>query len=230
MKIAAYTGTRNLYDNMEIAVKSLLINSDVDKVYLLIEDDEFPHYLPKEVEIINVSNQTYFRQDGPNMNSRFTYMAMMRATYSYLFPQYDRILSLDVDTIVDKDISDIWNLPIENYYFSASKEPQRTRDEKIEIYTNIGVALYNLDKLREDGKVDEVVQELNRRRYTFLEQDVFNYLCQGHILNMPSCYNACDWTIPTYDRRIVHYAGIKDWMNEPHVLKYKFIEWDRIIR
>ena len=69
MKAAAYTGTRNLYSGMVPAVKSLLAHSDVEKVYLLIEDDEFPYYLPDCVETVNVSNQTYFRPGGPNMVS-----------------------------------------------------------------------------------------------------------------------------------------------------------------
>jgi lipopolysaccharide biosynthesis glycosyltransferase len=103
------------------AIKSLLINSDVDKIYLLIEDDVFPFDLPSNVETINVSNQKYFRPNGPNMNSHYTYLAMMRAALAKVFPDLDTILSLDVDTIVNQDISDVWNLPIENYYFAASR-------------------------------------------------------------------------------------------------------------
>ena len=56
MKAAVYGGTRNVYRNMLAPMKSLLMNSDVDKIYFLIEDDEFPYPLPKEVECINVSN------------------------------------------------------------------------------------------------------------------------------------------------------------------------------
>jgi hypothetical protein len=39
------------------SMKSLLIHSDVEKIYFLIEDDEFPYELPPEVECINVKNQ-----------------------------------------------------------------------------------------------------------------------------------------------------------------------------
>lgn len=226
-KYAAYTASRNLYPDLIPAVKSLIINSDVDHVFFLIEDDEFPYYIPDKISCINVSDQKFFAKDGPNMNSRFTYLAMMRATYAKIFPDIDRILSLDVDTIVDKYIgSTLWQLPIDDYYFSASKEPLRSKDDK-SFYTNIGVALYNLKKLR-DGKVDEVIAELNKHRYSFLEQDVFNFLCQGSILDMDSSYNANDYTLPTYDKKIIHYAGIKDWNHEFYVEKYRALEWDRI--
>ena len=46
MKAAVYCATRNLYLDLIPAVKSLLANSDVDRVYLLIEDDAFPEELP----------------------------------------------------------------------------------------------------------------------------------------------------------------------------------------
>ena len=68
MKAAVYCGTRNLYADMVTAAKSLLHNTDVDKVYFLIEDDIFTHELPPQIETINVSDQTYFSKDSPNYN------------------------------------------------------------------------------------------------------------------------------------------------------------------
>ena len=218
-KAAVYTGSRNLYADMVTAVKSMLTNSDVDRIYLLIEDDEFPFSLPECVTTFNVSGQLYFRPDGPNMGSRYTYLAMMRAALAKVFPDLDRILSLDVDTIVDKDISEVWELPIDDCYYAASVEKHRCYEGLL--YTNTGVALYNLKKLRDDGKVDEVIDVLNTRRYTWVEQDVFNYLCQGRIAEMPSKYNVNTWTEPTGDPRILHYAGIREYQCFPDVVKYQ---------
>ena len=116
MKVAVYAGTRNIYSDMLPAAKSLLIHSDVDKIYFLIEDDEFPYELPPEIECIDVSNQTYFDPNGPNYKSKCTYMVLIRAALSKVFPQYDTILSLDVDTIVNENINDIWNYNLDGYY------------------------------------------------------------------------------------------------------------------
>ena len=215
-KIAVYTGTRNYYEYMVPAVKSLLANSDVDKVYLLIEDDEFPYQLDK-VETINVSDQEYFHRDGPNMNSRFTYMALMRAALAFVFPQYDRILSLDVDTIVQRDISVLWDLNLEGYYFAAAPEFHRTTPWFT--YTNAGVTLFNLEKLR-DGKAEEMIRELNANEHKYLDQDVMNDLCQGAILPLDGDYNACDWTNHSLNPKIVHFAGYRHWTQFP-----EYLEW-----
>lgn len=56
MRTAVYTGTRNLYPYMIAAAKSLLVHSNVDKIYFLIEDDKFPYELPPKTVTINVSN------------------------------------------------------------------------------------------------------------------------------------------------------------------------------
>ena len=230
-KVAAYTGTRNLYPMMVPAVKSLLVNSDVDEIWLFIEDDEFPkkYNMPEEiVKTRNVSNQRYFKSDGPNMNSHFTYMAMMRATFSKEFPDLDRILSLDVDTIIANDISEIWDLPIDDYYLSAAEEPSRT-DELDYLYTNIGVCLYNLEKLR-DGKADEVIEALNNKTYKYVEQDAFNELCQNYIYPLSPEYNSTIFTKVVSNPKIAHFAGEKRWNRKVIVQKYNDASWSEVMK
>ena len=227
-KVAVYTGTKNLYPDMVPAVKSLLIHSDVDEIWLFIEDDKFPYELPKNVKIKNVSDQKYFKPDGPNMKSKFTYMAMMRAVLYKEFPKLDKILSLDVDTLVNDDISSLWDVDLgDEYYLAAVREPARSWRE--DIYVNIGVALYNLEKLR-DGTGDEVVKALNEGNYTYLEQDIFNQKCKGKILEIGSEYNATNYTEPTNHPKIVHYAGMKleDWRKMPLVDHYYKVPWKDI--
>ena len=40
MRVAVYTGSRNLYPDMIPAIKSMLMNGKPDLIYLLIEDDK----------------------------------------------------------------------------------------------------------------------------------------------------------------------------------------------
>lgn len=226
MKHACYTGSRNLYEDMVTASKALLRNSDVDHIWLLIEDSVFPFDLPPEVTFIDVSRQKYFRPDGPNMNSKFTYLAMMRAALCHVLPDVDKVLSMDCDTVAIRDISAVWDTPMDNCYFAASMEKHRCYEGLL--YTNTGVALYDLEKLR-DGKADEVIDCLNRRKYTWVEQDVFNYLCQGHIALMDGNYNANDWTEHN-DPKLIHYAGHSDWRWRPELWAYRDMSWEEARR
>ena len=228
-KHAVYTGTRNLYPRMIPAVKSLLKHSSVDKVHLLIEDDEFPYELPSCVETRNMSGQEWFRPDGPNMKSYFTYMALIRSAFCHIFPDVDVILSLDVDTICVNDIDGLWDIPLEDNYFAASLEHHRSTNGLV--YCNIGVCMYNLKLLRESGKADEAIRLLNRQRLQWLEQDAFSYLCQGYIVQMPSAYNSNRFTIPHNGEptRIRHYPAVPNWTGEPEYIEAEKLTWEEVL-
>ena len=231
MKHAAYCGTRNIYGDMETSAKSLIANSDVDCVWFIIEDDEFPSELPDMVKCVNMANQAFFKSDGPNMKSQYTYMAMMRIALCHVLPQEaDKVLSLDADLIVMRDVSEIWDLPIDDCYLCAAHEWHRTGDGLL--YCNFGVVLYNLAKLR-DGKADEIIDVLNRRKYTWVEQDVGNYLCQGRIHDMPATYNGNWWTNKNEPNpAIKHFAGIKrpDWADVQEVVTWRNMPWGDVLR
>lgn len=212
---------------MVSAAKSLLCNSDVDKIYLLIEDDEFPYELSPSVETINIRHiiPRYFDENGPNYRSRWTYIGLIRAALTKVFPQYDKILSIDCDTIVARDVSELWDIDIEDYYFAAVKEPHLSRMIN-GLYTNVGVMMVNLKKLR-DGKDDELIKALNAKAFFFVSQDVLNGCCQGHILELPGEYNVCDYTVPSTSVKIIHYAGKSNWRNNDIVVKYREMPWPR---
>ena len=226
LKHAVYCGTRNIYGDMETSAKSLIVNSDVDKVHFLIEDAEFPTDLPDMIECNDVSGQIFFPPGGPNITSGYTYMAMMRVALCHVLPDIDTVLSLDADLIAVRDVSAVWDLPIKDCYFAAAHEWHRTKGGQL--YTNHGVVLYNLAKMR-DGKADEIIAELNANRYQWVDQDVCNYRCQGAIFDMPSEYNSNHWTDKNAQgARIVHFAGMKrqQWITKPEVEKYRDMPWE----
>ena len=232
-KTAVFVGTRNVYEEMIPPVKALLINSDVDEIYLLIEDDRFPHELPACVKTINVSDQTFFPSDGPNYSRKWTYMTLMRAALAKVLPDIDVVLSLDNDVIALQDISDIWDIPLGDCYFAAAEEPMKSKGGELyqcDYYGNLGVALYNLRAFREDGMVDRAIKAINMQYWPFVEQDALNQLCQGRICPMPGYYNVNTWTKRDGVPRVIHYAAIKGWANKPLVDQYRQIPWDEVMR
>lgn len=227
-RTAVYCGTRNLYADMETAAKSLLRNTpSVERVWFLIEDDEFPSELPGCISVKNVSGQKWFKPDGPNFKSHWTWMVLMRAALSKVFPKLDRVLSLDCDTIVEADIGELWELPMEDEYFAAVREPRKSTADFL--YCNFGVAMLNLKKLRKDKKDDEVIAALNGRHFDANEQDAMNELCQGHICRLPGDYNISDWTDPFMGRKIRHYAWEgPNWRANPLVSQYRRMPWAKV--
>lgn len=226
MRAAVYCGTRNVYQDMIPSMKSLLIHSNVEKIYFLIEDDEFPYELPPEVECINVSNQQWFKPNCINMKNRCSYMVLLRVVFCQIFPHLDRILTIDNDTIVRENISELWNLNMTNYYIAGCIEPQKSTPTFD--YINMGVAMINLKKWREDQLDSKLIEQLHTYYFEETEQTAINMACQGHILKLNSMYNRNNYTdLRLGKEKIIHYAAIKGWQEFPLVQKYRNITIER---
>lgn len=227
-KIAAYLGTRNLYADMVTAVKSLLVHSDVDKVFFVIEDDSFPYPLPKEIEIINARNQKWFPTGGPNYKSHFSYLCVTRAAYAELFKDYTRILSIDDDTIVMDNISSLWDTDLKGNYCAGVIDLGIRRPN----YFNAGVILMDLEALRKDGITQRMIDLLNREYRMFIDQDALNECCDGKILELPLRYNESPVTGQTHTPAIIHYVGTdkvggKNAARRPFWNEYAAMSWER---
>lgn len=220
-RIAAYCLTRNLYYDLIPAVNSLLYHDGADLIYLIIEDDALPYPLPPRCQIINAAQQPYFRHDGPNYGKYYTYMVLMRAALTKLLPGADRVLSLDVDTIVDGDISELWRIQLGTDLLAAAPEPPR--EYLGGPYFQMGVVLFDLAQMRAEGVDDGIIADLNRIDYKFPEQDAINVHCFRRIRELDSRFNHNEYTKPTDDPRIYHFAGLRDWHRFPIVEKYRHL-------
>lgn len=247
-KIAVYSVTPNCYDLLEASMKSLLVNSSVDKIYILIDEEKFPFYLPKEVETINVHDFNFLSPISPNLQTKFTKMCLMRLAFSKVLPiDVDKILSLDYDTIIDKNIDDLWNIDLgEKYVLAGAAERDRTigyyrgyfnGDDfikttrlvtKKDFYINAGVMIMDLKKIREEKLDDAFIDECNREHYRFPEQDIMNLICLGRIYEIEECYNVSRFTYSPSEQKILHFAGDDKNLEHPIIKKYKEIPFEVI--
>ena len=204
MRTVVYFGSREIYKDFPTAVHSLLAHTKVDKIYAIIEDDALPYDLP--VEVINWKGEEF---NGLNTGTKWKKFGCIRPALSKILPQEDIVLSLDLDTIVEADISELFDIDMSGYYFAAVKEPWNS-DFYGYPYFNMGVCLLNLKLMRETGKDDEMIQALNTVRFQYVSQDVMSHMCK-EVLELPSDYNVCDFTLPTHNIKIQHYADKRDW-------------------
>ena len=216
-KVVVYAGTRNLYEQMYVCLKSLLAHNEIDRVYLLIEDDEYPYPVPEFVHPVNVSAQEYFKPGTPNYACQWSYMSMLRCVFGNMFADEHKILWLDCDTIVHEDITDLFDMDMTGYMYAGAIERQNCI--YLFKYINCGVLLMNLDVIRERGREAEMVYLLNTYPFAFPDQDVINLICQGWIRTISSEYNANAFTDKCSRPKIFHFAAVKNFHENPI---YKF--------
>lgn len=240
LKHATYAGTRNLYEPMVWASKSLLANSSVDVIHLLIEDDDFPFELPDCFETCNVHDyvEAVFPDTGANAKTHFTKMAMARICYPTIFDDIDLILQFDPDTVCLDDIDPIWDIPMDGKWFSAATEWLSGYDPYHSgAYKNVGVCLLNLAQMRADGAQAKMVRLLNTKRLNCIEQDALDILgtkC-GKSVDMPVRFNENRATGYTDNPAVQHFVGHMDWQTNPHLPRREYLKlyrdksWDEIM-
>ena len=105
-----------------------------------------------------------------------------------LIPNTKRIIHLDGDTLVFKDLWELFNLPFEdNYYLAQPTRKYVFKDRKMnKRVINVGVMLINIEKIRKDNKDFETFYYLFKRRFT--EQLAINYVCYPKIGYLPFKY------------------------------------------
>lgn len=217
-----YAGTRNLYHNMVTAAKSLILNGGpVRRVYFLIEDDEFPEPLPDVIQCVNVSGQDFFPPSGPNYESHWTYMTLMRLVLPELFPWEGRLLWLDVDTLVNGDLGPLWETDLDGCALAAVPEPGRSAAPFV--YYNAGVQLIDVPSFSREQ--ERLVDLVNSTPLAFKDQDAINLLLQTRIKTLPAIWNSCQWTGQPRDARIIHYAAERCYNQRASWLRIEATDW-----
>ena len=220
-RIVVYSGTRNLYHDMVVSAKSLLFHHGADHVYFLIEDPDFPEPVPDAITAIDVSGQQWFPRDGPNYNKRWTYMILLRAMYTQIFPQYDVVLSLDSDSIVRKPIDSLWKTDLTGKYYAATQE--LNPGDRSPHYC-FGTALLNLKMLR-DGTDQKITHMLNTTDIKCPEQDAFSSVCAGKIATLPAEFCATWYNFLSVPKS---HASIVNYTNEDYHGSLLYRQFDRI--
>lgn len=221
-KVAVYAGTRNVYGKMAVAARSLLANNRMDRVYFLIEDEAFPERLPEVIRCIDMSGQEIFPLDGPNTKTIWTYMALLRCALTRILPEEKRVLWLDVDTIVDGDITELLETDLKGKCLAGVRENAKSIGT---VYINAGVLLMDLEQLRRTGKDEELIRLLNSERLDFPDQDAINRLCCDEIVEVGNEWNSNWFTGMNRWPCIMHYAALSDYQTDALWRKYKVMDW-----
>lgn len=205
--IVAYCANRAIYHLLPTALNSLLTNNpDVEKVYIFIEDDYIDVINHPAVEFINCNNYDFLIRKGLNCTKRFPYMAMVRCFFAKILKE-DKVLYLDVDTIVDGNIRELWDFPLGGNYIAAREESGG--------YFNSGVLLMDLNLIRSTGAEDKIINLLKNCKFVFPDQDAMNIVFKNRIAYIPDYFNKLGRDKEAYETGklvIRHFAGIvKPW-------------------
>ena len=195
----AYCMTRNLYPAFRKVVRSVLFYNDAN-IHVIAEDKDIG---------FDCGVVEYHAEDF-KVDYDFTKMCYARMMLPNLLKE-DKVLYLDVDTIVCDSLQELWDTDLEGKWFGAVPERGHWNPWERDYYFNAGVLLMNLKQMRKDKAPEQIVQAINTGEYRFGEQDVMNHLFYDKIVRLPLRYNESAATGETSDPAIVHFAGVRGW-------------------
>ncbi len=112
--------------------------------FLDITDEELEprhNYYKLDALIANEIKKLYLKLNSFSQK-RFSKMIMCRLFFASLFPQYDKMIMFDVDTLFVNDMSESFFIPLETHYFGAVREK-----DLIAINRNSAKDLYELRQM-----------------------------------------------------------------------------------
>lgn len=186
------------------------------------------------VKFYDISKEPEFTQ----MNNGMLYRLFLPRLLSSL----ERIIYLDGDVFIMKDLSQLWNIVLDNCSLAAVPDIKETqhfirtqryyRKQKLDAdrYFNSGVLLMNLKYIRQHvDLIAEYLSYIHKFPHALmLDQDFLNYLFQNSTHLLPVSYNFISYDLSNLTEDIakkqiiVHLAGrYKAWdCRNPFVIAY----------
>lgn len=186
---------------------------DFDITYVKVDESKFKNCPFPQTEI--------------HRNKVITIASYYRLVLPSLFPKIDKLLYMDVDTIVLDNLEELYNTDISGCYAAMAIDAEMGDNAprlNLDKYFNAGVLLLYLEKLRQDGieqKFFDYIDE-NRERIIYHDQDVLNSVLKGKIKVINGMYNVQinKFSVEIQENllnilpyiNIIHYAGkIRPW-------------------
>lgn len=219
-----YALTSNFVELARPSMRSLLEHNPKAKIYLLTETDTVETDIP--MTVINVSGQTYFNdRNCVNIRNNFGgYINLLKVCYPDLL-KLNKVIHLDADTIVCDSLEPMWKADLKGKWIGAVQEKQGHYKPFGPVYYNMGVAVLNLQQMRTDNAVPQMVEYLKTVRQPYADQDAWHkFGLPDKFVDIPLRYNENFATGETDDPAIVHYCGISDWYYNPRMARREYLE------
>ena len=154
------------------------------------------------VEILEVDQNAFQKKiELVGQKSHVTHTSLIKFELPNLFLNIDNMLYLDSDIVIKRDINELFNINLSDYYMAASAEFWKYLNgvwngykvSEIDFYFNSGVMMMNLKKMREDNLTqslwDAKLTGLNDPSRKTMDQDSLNDVCAKKTLPLSIKWN-----------------------------------------
>ena len=193
----------------------------MEKLYEL-QDENFT------VIFRDVTDYLYSISDKLPIRDYYSKTTYYRVFIAEMYPEYDKAIYIDSDTVVQGDISELYDTDIDDCYVGACHEQVMVQVDEFGTYVervigidrnnffNAGLLLINCVEFREHMVLDKFVHYL--KQYTFVvtqDEDYLNLICKDRVFWLDQRWNTevfGEIPYPAEEAKMIHYIMVnKPW-------------------
>ena len=201
------------------------ISEKMQQVMLDMQNENFT------VQFTDVTDYLKSIRDKLPLRDYYSKTTYYRLFIAEMFPEYDKAIYIDSDTIVEGDISKLYEEQLGDCYVGAAHEQAMVQEdcygtyvEKVlgverDNYFNAGLLLINCEQFRKNHVLDQFVELLHLYNFVVTQdEDYLNLICHNKVHWLEQQWNAevfGEMNYPEESIHILHYIMVsKPWHYE----------------
>lgn len=212
------------------------ISEKMKKIAFEMSNEDFT------IEFVDVKDYLISINDKLPLRDYYSKTTYYRLFIAEMFPQYQKAIYIDSDTVVLGDVYELFSNDLSDNYVGGCHEQAMVQVETYGEYVekvvgvdrnkffNAGLILINCDKFREQKILDQFIELLHVYNFVVTQdEDYLNLICKDHVLFIDQGWNVEVFgTLPVKDEEIklLHYIMVskpwhfKDCRKADHFWKY----------
>lgn len=231
-----YAADKNYLPYLAVSISSLKDNANKKyryEIYVLTSDkelaatDKLKRYEDEDFSVTFVDVTLYLEDVKNSLQLRdyYTGATYYRIFIASMFPDFEKALYIDADTVLLGDVSELFNVNIKDSLIGAIPDGAVAAVEEFQIYTretlgieaenyfNAGVILMNLTKFREEDFYGKFCDLLKKYKFCVAQdQDYLNVLCKDKVTYIGTEWNRMPIGGEEETPKLIHYnLTMKPW-------------------
>ena len=191
------------------------ISEKMMQAVLDLENDNF------DIAFEDVSEYLHSIAERLPLRDYYSKTTYYRLVIAEMFPQYRKAIYIDSDTIVQGDISELYNTDIGDAYLGGCHEQAMVQVDEYGTYVekvigisrhnffNAGMVLINCDRFRRGAVLDKFIDLLHTYNFVVTQdEDYLNLICKDHVYWLDQRWNTeifGEIAYPIEQAKILHY-------------------------
>lgn len=174
---------------------NVIVSTDFEEIDIEKIKSIENQYKNCKIEFVRMDNRF---EKSRNLHIYVTNTCLFKMILAEKLPQYDKVIYLDTDLIIHKDLSEMFEIDMKDNYIAGVHTPYtQIRFPKLRIrlklpnlnqYVNAGVLIFNLKAIRENNVEAELHKYIGQFSGS-VDQHIFNKVCYNKIYHIDTNWN-----------------------------------------